>query len=93
MNQHCLTNQNAPHTHTLLLLRVEALQLLQEDVAVGHYVVSVVDNEKFKDGSTVGAKEDDSAVAVGTGVRVHHHLIKLISVYTHTHTHKGMADD
>lgn len=66
---------------SVLLFRVEALQFLQEDVAVGDRVVLVGHDEKLEDGPPAGAQEQNRAVPVRSGFRVHHNLIQLVPAH------------
>lgn len=60
------------------LVRVESLQLLQEDVAVGHGVVRVGHDEELEDGPSAGAQEQDRPVPGRSGLGVHHNLVQLV---------------
>lgn len=72
------------HTHTnpasVIPFRVESLQLLQEDVAVGDRVVLVGHDEELEDGPSAGAQEQHGPVPVWPGLCVHDDLIQLVPV-------------
>lgn len=70
------------HTLTILLVRVESLQFLQEDVAVGDGVVLIGHDEELEDGASAGAQEQNGAVLIRPGLCVHHNLIQLVPVHT-----------
>lgn len=61
-----------------LLVRVEPLQFLQEDVAVGDGVVLVGHDEELEDGPPARPEEQDGPVPVRPGFCVHHNLIQLV---------------
>lgn len=61
-----------------LLIRVESLQFLQKDVAVGDCVVLVGHDEELEDGPSARSEEQDSSVSIRPGFCIHHNLVQLV---------------
>lgn len=61
-----------------LLIRVESLQFLEEDVAVGDSVVLVGHNEELENGPSARPEKQDGSVSVRPSFCIHHHLVQLV---------------
>lgn len=89
-----LSVHQSTHTNTnpasVILVRVESLQLLQEDVAAGDRVVLVGHDEKLEDGPSAGAQEQHGPVPVRPSLRVHDDLIQLVPV-EHSRLHSFLT--
>lgn len=89
-----LSMHQSTHTNTnpasVVLVRVESLQLLQEDVAAGDRVVLVGHDEKLEDGPSAGAQEQHGPVPVRPSLRVHDDLIQLVPV-EHSRLHSFLT--
>lgn len=61
-----------------LLIRVESLQFLQEDVAVGDCVVLVGHDEELEDGPSARSEKQNGSVSKRPGFCIHHNLVQLV---------------